>query len=311
MKLLKRIHKKENGQVLIIVLILLLLGGLMIPPLLGFMNTGIRAGQVHDKKMDEVYAADAGVEDAIFNIITPDAPHYAGLQALAETESYTYPSGSLNVNGLPADVTITKLSLLQGLLGEDEYKLGQPHSDWIEFTVPEDEIVRDYDGDWVEYTCHVDITHDGGGNAKLDSVGAFFSRFNRDQSLVEGPYGYDGTERGVVNFDHLQAGSPERKFTSGGFAFIWRFEKNEIVLSTGTPTGGFDFKFKVYDAQWAYSVYFVWATVTRQDISFATNAPDLYKWKIEATAGDTDIRSVVFEQIDALDILTWEVNPPA
>jgi len=60
-------------------LVLLLVGGLIIAPLLGFMGTGLIAGQVHEKRMDELYAADAGVEYAIWKIVRngPELPHDA------------------------------------------------------------------------------------------------------------------------------------------------------------------------------------------------------------------------------------------
>jgi len=62
-KRIARIIKSESGQgVLIAVLILLVIGGLMFPPLLGFMSTGLKTGQMHEEKAQEVYAADSGVE---------------------------------------------------------------------------------------------------------------------------------------------------------------------------------------------------------------------------------------------------------
>jgi hypothetical protein len=62
--------RNEKGYVLITVLILLLVGGLILTPLLGLMSAGLLAGQVYEKKTDELYAADAGVEDAIWRIQT-------------------------------------------------------------------------------------------------------------------------------------------------------------------------------------------------------------------------------------------------
>jgi hypothetical protein len=64
----KRIISDENGKVLILTLILLVVGGLIMTPLLGLMTTGLAAGQVYEKKTAELYAADAGVEYAIFHL---------------------------------------------------------------------------------------------------------------------------------------------------------------------------------------------------------------------------------------------------
>jgi len=66
--IMKGILRDEKGNVLIMVLILLVVGGLILTPLLGLMSTGLLAGKVYERKMDDYYAADAGVEDAISRI---------------------------------------------------------------------------------------------------------------------------------------------------------------------------------------------------------------------------------------------------
>jgi hypothetical protein len=58
----------EKGQALILALILLAVGGLIIAPLLSYMGTGLITGEVYEAKTDELYAADAGVEDAVWRI---------------------------------------------------------------------------------------------------------------------------------------------------------------------------------------------------------------------------------------------------
>jgi len=68
-KMLTHPRKNESGQgVLAMVLILLMLGAIILTPLLVFMSTGLKAGGVYESKMQEFYAADAGVEDAIWQI---------------------------------------------------------------------------------------------------------------------------------------------------------------------------------------------------------------------------------------------------
>ncbi len=53
---------------------MLAVGCLIIVPLLAFMSTGLMATRTVEERMYEIYAADAGFEDAIYNMITPDAP---------------------------------------------------------------------------------------------------------------------------------------------------------------------------------------------------------------------------------------------
>ena len=67
-KLANRLIQGQKGQALMLTLILLGVGGLIIAPLMGFMSTGLMAGQVFEKKTDELYAADAGIEDALWQI---------------------------------------------------------------------------------------------------------------------------------------------------------------------------------------------------------------------------------------------------
>lgn len=62
--------REEKGSVFILVLILLVVGGLVLTPMLGLMSTGLVSGTVYEKKTHELYAADAGVEDAIWRIQT-------------------------------------------------------------------------------------------------------------------------------------------------------------------------------------------------------------------------------------------------
>jgi hypothetical protein len=70
----KNLTGDEKGATLIIALILLLIGGLISAALLGHMGSGIRASQVYERRTAELYAADAGVEDAIWKIQHGETP---------------------------------------------------------------------------------------------------------------------------------------------------------------------------------------------------------------------------------------------
>jgi len=63
----KRLIREEKGQ-LNLVLILLIVGGLIITPLLALMSTGLLTGQAYENTMHALYAADAGVEDGLWQI---------------------------------------------------------------------------------------------------------------------------------------------------------------------------------------------------------------------------------------------------
>lgn len=96
------LSKRESGQALILVLILLFIGGLMITPLLGFVSTGLKASQVYQQKTDELYAADAGVEYALWKIKN-DA-----LGPLPCSYNIT------GINGLSVDIDIDEADTIAG-----------------------------------------------------------------------------------------------------------------------------------------------------------------------------------------------------
>jgi len=69
-RILKKLIKDEEGVVFPLVLIMLVVGSLVIAPVLNFMGTGLKTGQAYERRMDELYAADAGVEYALWQIYT-------------------------------------------------------------------------------------------------------------------------------------------------------------------------------------------------------------------------------------------------
>jgi hypothetical protein len=306
MRLFKEIYRKESGQAFVLVLILLLVGMLIIAPLLAFMSTGLISARSIDEKTDEVYAADAGVEDAINKIINDDA--FISSFGEGDSGSYTLTDP---VNGETILVTIYKNSLLENLLGEDEYKLGQPHEGWMELGQPVAPVPVP---GGLEYSYNVNLVYDGAGKRRVETIGVFFAPISGDIDSVTGPYGWDGTETGIWHFNDLEAGTPEKKLVSGGFTVLWRYSSTngpEFTDKDGEREGSFSFKFTVADAGWSPSIYFIYGTVKEQDISYITNSPGYYEWLIEATAGDTAVRSAIIEENGFVDILTWEIDHPA
>lgn len=68
MKMLKRIFKGESGMALPLALVLLLVGALFVVPALSLLSTTLNANQVVDQSDLELYAADAGIEKAIWHL---------------------------------------------------------------------------------------------------------------------------------------------------------------------------------------------------------------------------------------------------
>ncbi len=101
----KGLIRDEKGAAMVLTMILLVIGGLVSAPLLSHMGTGIVTGEVYEVKTAELYAADAGVEDAVWNI-QHEVPEVMGLTSCYPDWSYNMS----NVNGRSVDVTITLVS---------------------------------------------------------------------------------------------------------------------------------------------------------------------------------------------------------
>jgi len=111
----KRLTLNQQGKILVLVLVLLVVGGLLLTPLLGLMSTGLISGQVYERKAAELYAADAGVEDAIWRIKYPDV---AGLPSIVCDDRWDdeFPLYYIDVNGRNVEVLIE-------YLGSDAYRI--------------------------------------------------------------------------------------------------------------------------------------------------------------------------------------------
>ena len=138
----KRIIKDETGKAMVLALIFLVVGGLVLTPLLGLMSTGLLAGQVYERKMDELYAADAGVEDAIIKINDqveelPGPPCGGG-----DPESWCY--SIADVNGKSLEVTITYVNNLTYQV--ESIATGNGSQTEIEAYVTRTVITADYSG---------------------------------------------------------------------------------------------------------------------------------------------------------------------
>jgi len=103
MKTLKRIWRNESGQVLPLALVLLFLGALVIVPSLSLMSTSLTANTEVDDSSLELYAADAGVEDVLWNI-NYNQENFA----LPEDGQQTELPAPLEVNGKAVDVVLSK-----------------------------------------------------------------------------------------------------------------------------------------------------------------------------------------------------------
>jgi hypothetical protein len=104
-KILKRLVKTEKGQALPMVLILMVLSGLILAPLLSYTTSGLKVGQAYERMADEFYAADAGIEDGLWQI---KYDHLEDLFGDYQRYRYNHEYGPYNVtvNGIDVEVKI-------------------------------------------------------------------------------------------------------------------------------------------------------------------------------------------------------------
>lgn len=270
--------KDERGQALILVLILLLLGGLIIAPLLSYMGTGLKTGQMYENKMMELYAADSGVEDAIWKIKMEDE----GIPTLPEeTISYVVP----DINNMDVDVEVENIWVLQGL--EDPSKGMTPHNDWAVIgRVP---MVGKY---------HIVVTFTGKGNKKLERLGVWLpSRFE-----------YVPESCSLLPED-LPLEEPTIQSRGNGIVLIWEWEgmdRPEFQIPVGSEelTRTLTFEFTPEgEVPWSLA----WIRFLSADIDLCWDGT-LGIYKVTSKANETTITSYVIKYGPEVFIDTWEIE---
>jgi len=104
----KKLIRDETGAVLAMALVLFLIGGLIAASLLSYMGSGLLVGEVYEARTAELYAADAGVEDAVWKIQHSDG--YLPCRPDSPPRNYTL----TDINGKDVDITITFVDFYQG-----------------------------------------------------------------------------------------------------------------------------------------------------------------------------------------------------
>lgn len=274
-KTLNKLAKNEKGQALIIVVLLMLVSALVITPMLSHVGTGLRTGrEVYEERMYAQYAADSGVEDALFKIQTdnpllPEEWDGPWIDSDAYDESYTY-SLTDPVNGNNVDVIIQPQWILDGL--ETPPTGMTPHAD----IVIVGDTIGEEDGNGL---YQISINYDQSlGQLTLERIGAWLPSnytFVPGTSNLEDDPGADYYCEPVV--------TPHR----GGYAITWDFgspspkfgdlpgeDDKRIVTFQFTPQG-------------RPSSAFSWVKAKRTDIYLSWDV-DLKYYQIESIATDAD-----------------------
>jgi len=235
---LEKIIKNETGQVMIMVLILLVVGSLIITPLLAYVSTGLNVGrEVYEEKMDSFYAADSGVEDALWQIKydkltelfeydTPAYDPYAYYEYSSSNQWDYYLSEPINGDSVNVTIGNSWIPQITPIPDEDEARL---IIEGIDNEPPKLIIVGSVSGT-SEYQIKIYYyKEDTDDPLEVESLGIWLPPgFN---------YDVDGQEEDDFEA-YLEANFPgdySRKITThnGGEAVVWTF--SPAVLFTDLP----------------------------------------------------------------------------
>jgi len=328
-KMIKNMRKRikdEAGQALVIVLLLLALGSLIIAPLLSYTGTGLTAGQVYDTKSDEFYAADAGVEDALWNITNDklrekfgeypydadgyDPYHYYDYDGMG----WAYDL-SEQVNGKDVNVVIKNMWVPYGIDVPDEgeaREIIQGYTDEYGVEHPAKLIVTGNAPVGEDYEIKITFLPDAGEESSLliQAVGIWL------------PPGYtygdgdDETPDSIFETDAAAAegyySEPQTYSHAGGTAIVWYFSNYPFVGDVGAGLAPFPgvsagaterstvtFKYSSESEEQLEAVAWV-ETTGVGDVSYAWDA-DVKVYGIHSTA--TSPEAGTDTEIDAYTVL--------
>ena len=186
---LSKVITGEAGQALPVVLAMLALGSLSIAPLLDFVSTGLNSGETVEMKVKGLYAAGAGVEDALWKLKN-DKP-----------SDFPYSYELTDINGMSVSVVIDEVTAISG----EEVGSSGGHADWLEISKS-----ISYDDGLGIYFYTLYLTNKCGSNIKIEKI---VIDFPPDVEYVVGSTGGD-----LTIDDPSVNGEP-----TTGIALVWEF----------------------------------------------------------------------------------------
>jgi len=279
---LKQLVSSEKGQALPIVLALLILGGLTIVPSLGYITTSLKSSRMLVEGVRGVYAADAGVEDALWSLINGVPP---------STQL------SDNVNQMEVAIQTENKGDYTLYLGE----LIEP-GEHVNYLDVDGEMVWDGGANAYNYTVSITWQADPGTPPiKLKEVGARI------------PIGYSYQSGSAANFpENLSTDEPDEILDAqGAYLLNW-------VLSSPLPNISENITVRTQTfyitGEGNQEGHYAWVVASRADIGEVGEIAGTY-YQITATAtrpedGKTTAQIVVdiINELGTIYILSWQIT---
>jgi hypothetical protein len=260
-------HRRERGQALILVLVFMFVGSLVIAPLLSFMMTGLKAGQMYENSMLDDYAADAGIEHAVHQIGSGSGnlPDDIG-------ESLDY-SLDKKVNDRDVEISVECIWILDGI--EEIPKSAKPNSKWAVSARSEPGRIR------------IEVAFPEGGKGNLEKLGV----------LIPSKFDYV-TGSSSLYEDNIAHNEPEILEAGLRRLIIWNWEGGKEVdfENWEVRTQVFDVtpnEVPLWSISWARYPLFTQGEPAGAHALSWDSRYELYM--VTSTAGDTEIESYVLK----------------
>lgn len=282
-RFLKHLITDEKGLSLPIILIVLLIGGLLIAPSLNYAGTCLRSVRSEKSIVKGIFAADAGIENAIWYLKSTPLP-----------TSLPLPQ---NINGLA--VTVQNVDKGSYVFYQGQYVYFNKKHDHPEWVIMSSTIAWDAGADAYKYTISLTKSENASGIIRLENVGA----------LLPGNYTYKAGS--AASFpSNLSTEVPTHTLTGVGAHMVdWSLPPagvKEIILE-GTRTQIF-YILGTGDL----ADYCCWAAAVRQDVGEVSELRgDFYQITATAKEGTTTIASVtadVMKNASGVFITSWRIN---
>lgn len=280
---MNKLARDEKGYALIVVLILLLLGSLLIPPLLGFMTTGLKTGLMYEKKTNELYGADAGIEAGLWRI---KYNYWFGELQHRDYDIYYFSTDwsyqTEPVNGIAANITIQNVWIPY----HPERELTPPADPADARTKIESNKLmvigapRANPGDNT-FTIKVFFTPGDGEEDQLlvESLGVWLPR---GFTYVDGSGSLE-----QLGLGHPAYSLPDRSLHAGGEVIVWSFSSANFALF---PEVSFEYSADVSGAK-PTGIAWIETSGAVSDILPVTWDVDTRIYKITSRADNTEIEA--------------------
>ncbi|MBM3131908.1 MAG: hypothetical protein FJZ95_02595 [Chloroflexi bacterium] len=234
-RLLREFNSVEKGHLFILTLLWIFLAALIIPPTLGHVHTTLKTERIYDEKTYAVYAADSGIEDAMWHIKEGDL---ATLLTVPTTyDPYDFETGwqyplDEQINGDDVTVSVENIWIPEGLPddnpgyieGPDDADIAEQYAETDRLMVTGRVSTVPADPEVDPYTYEIKLTYKpvAGDALSVESIGAWLPD---GFDYVEGSSSLEEEVLPVPLYQqNLEAPVEPYEPCSGGKVVIWNWD---------------------------------------------------------------------------------------